>query len=151
MRRIPSGDDLAIVVGMPILHETITEKIIGVFYDVHNELGYGFLESVCQAAVVMALTQAGLSVEQNVPFQVWFRGVSIGTFIADLIVEGKVLVEIKSASLLHPWNEAQLLNYLRVSSIEVGLLMNFGPKPEYRRRIFTNDRKTQGTTEPASH
>jgi GxxExxY protein len=129
---------------MPILHEDITEKIVGVFYDVYNELGHGFLESVCQTAIVMALTQAGLSVEQNVPFQVWFRGVSIGTFVADVIVNGKVLVEIKSASALHPWNEAQLLNYLRVSSIEVGLLMNFGPKPEYRRRIFTNDRKTLG-------
>ena len=131
---------------MPILHEEITEKIVGVFYDVYNELGHGFLESVCQAAMVMALAQAGLRVEQNVPFQVWFRGVSIGSFVADMIVDGKVLVEIKSASALHPWNEAQLLNYLRVSSIEVGLLMNFGPKPEYRRRILTNDRKTQGQT-----
>lgn len=135
---------------MPILHEEITEKILGVFYDVYNELGYGFLESVCQAAMVMALTQSRLQVEQNVPFQVWFRGVSIGSFAADLIVAGKVIVEIKSASALHPWNEAQLLNYLRVSSIEVGLLMNFGPKPEYRRRILTNDRKIRDRPDPVA-
>ena len=131
---------------MPILHEKITEKIVGVFYDVYNELGYGFLESVCQTAMVMALRQAGLSVEQNVPFQVWFRGESIGSFVADMIVDGEVLVEIKSTSSLHQWNEAQILNYLRVSSIEVGLLMNFGPKPEYRRRIFTNDRKIRNSS-----
>lgn len=128
---------------MPILHEEITGKVVGVFYDVYNELGHGFLESVCQTAMAIALRQASLSVEHNVPFQVWFRGESIGSFAADMIVDGKVLVEIKSASALHPWNEAQLLNYLRVSSIEVGLLINFGPKPEHRRRIFTNDRKVR--------
>ena len=132
---------------MAILHAEVTEKVIAVFYDVYNELGHGFLESVCQTAMVMALSQAGLSVEQRVPFQVWFRGESIGSFQADIIVNGRVLIEIKSASALHPWNEAQLLNYLRVSSIEVGLLMNFGPKPEYRRRVFTNDRKNQRSTD----
>jgi GxxExxY protein len=132
---------------MAMLHAEITEKVIAVFYDVYNELGHGFLESVCQAAMVMALKQAGLVVEQQVHFTVWFRGVPIGHFVADIVVNGKVLIEIKSASALHPWNEAQLLNYLRVSSIEVGLLMNFGPKAEYRRRIFTNDRKKQRFTD----
>ena len=127
---------------MRMLHEDLTKRIVGVYYEVYNELGHGFLERVCQTAMVMALTEAGLSVVQNVPFQVWFRGVSIGDFVADVIVEGKVLVELKSASALHPWNEAQVLNYLRVSSLEVALLMNFGPKPEYRRRILTNERKT---------
>jgi GxxExxY protein len=126
---------------MQMLHEDLTARIVGVFYDVYNELGHGFLESVCQTAMVMALTESGLSVAQKVPFQVWFRGVSIGSFIADTIVNDTILLELKSASALHPWNEAQLLNYLRVSSLEVGLLMNFGPKPEYKRRIFTNDRK----------
>ena len=133
---------------MQMLHEEITSRILGVFYDVYNELGHGFLESVCQVAMVMALTEAGLSVVQNVPFQVWFRGVSIGSFLADMIVNDKVLIEIKSTSALHAWNEAQLLNYLRVSSIEVGLLMNFGPKPEHRRRIFTNDRKRRSLGNP---
>ena len=130
-----------------MLHEELTQKVIAVFFEVYNELGHGFLESICQTAMVMALRQAGLTVEQEVPFQVWFRGVRIGRFEADIVVNRVVLIEIKSASALHPWNEAQLLNYLRVSSIEVGLLMNFGPKPEYRRRIFTNDRKNQPSTD----
>ena len=125
-----------------MLHADLTERIIGVFYDVYNELGHGFLESVCQTAMVMALRQSGLSVEQSVHYEVWFRGVAIGTFVADIVVNGQVIIEVKSGSALHPWHEAQLLNYLRVSSLEVGLLMNFGPKPEYRRRVFSNDRKS---------
>ena len=126
---------------MAMLHEQTTARIIGVFYDVYNELGYGFLEKVCQHAMVLALVAAGLSVEQNVPYQVWFRGQVIGHFVADMVVDAKVLVEIKSSSVINPWYDAQLLNYLRVSSIEVGLLLNFGPRPEHRRRILTNDRK----------
>jgi GxxExxY protein len=137
-----AGSGLAISPAMGMLHEEITERIIGVFYEVYNELGYGFLERICQTAMVMALTQSGLSVVQKAPFQVWFRGVPIGEFVPDLIVERRVLVELKSASMMHPWDDAQVLNYLRVSSLEVALLMNFGPKPEYRRRILTNDRKT---------
>ena len=126
---------------MTLLHQEITEQIIKIFFAVYSELGHGFMEKICQTAMVIALKEAGLTVEENVRFEVWFRGQMIGEFYADIVVNGVVLVEIKSSSLLHAWDEAQVLNYLRVSQIEVALLMNFGPKPEYRRRIFTNDRK----------
>jgi GxxExxY protein len=136
---------MPLTIDMLLLHQDVTERIIKVFYEVYAELGHGFLEKVCQTAMVIALTDAGLSVVERVPFDVWFRGHPIGEFIADIVVNGVVLVEIKSTSALHPWDEAQTLNYLRVSSLEVALLMNFGPKPDYRRRIFTNDRKSPRT------
>ena len=126
---------------MPLHHEDVTSRIISVYYDVYNELGHGFLESICQTAMVMALTDSGLSVAEKVPLAVSFRGVCIGEFEPDMIVNGVVLVEIKSGSALHPWHDAQVLNYLRASSVEVGMLLNFGPKPEHRWRILTNDRK----------
>ena len=129
-------------IDMTLLQEGVTEVIIKTFYEVYNELGYGFLEKVCRRAMVLALTEAGLSVQENVHFEVWFRGQLIGEFFADIVVNGIVLVEIKSNSMFHAWDDAQVLNYLRVSRVEVALLMNFGPKPEYRRRIFTNDRKS---------
>ena len=126
---------------MPLLHEDVTSRIIKVYFDVYNELGHGFLERIYQTAMVMALTESGLSVAEKAPLAVSFRGVCIGEFEPDLIVNGVVLAEIKAASALHPWHDAQVLNYLRASSLEVGLLLNFGPKPEHRRRILTNDRK----------
>jgi GxxExxY protein len=133
---------------MPLLHEDVTSRIIKVYYDVYNELGHGFLERICQTAMVMALTDSGLSVAQKVPLAVSFRGVCIGEFEPDIVVNGVVLGEIKSGSALHPWHDAQVVNYLRASSIEVGLLLNFGPKPEHRRKILTNDRK-RGARSPS--
>ena len=135
---------------MELLHRELTERIIGVYFDVYTELGFGFLERVCQTAVVIALRQAGLRVEQNVSFAVWFRGQLIGYFIADIVVEGRVLLEIKAKSALHAFDEAQAINYLRASSLEVALILNFGPKREYRRRILTNSRKSAPRTEGAS-
>jgi GxxExxY protein len=126
---------------MPLLHEALTEQIIGVYYDVYAELGHGFLEKVCQRALVIALREAGLTVTERVRYEVRFRGHLLGVFYADIVVNGLVLVEVKAASSLHPWDEAQVLNYLRASPIEVGLIFNFGPKREFRRKILTNDRK----------
>ena len=131
---------------MALLHEDLTGRIVGVFYDVYTELGQGFLESVCQTAMGIALTESGLSVAQQAPLEVWFRGRAIGNFLPDIVVNDLVCVEIKSGGWIHPAHEAQLLNYLRASSMEVGLLVNFGPKPEYRRRILTNDRKVARRT-----
>ena len=91
--------------------------------------------------MVIALTEAGLSVAERVPFEVWFRGRLIGDFVADIIVNACLLLELKAAAALNSWDEAQTLNYLRASPLEIALLMNFGPRPECRRRIFTNDRK----------
>ena len=125
---------------MELLHGDVTARIIKVFYKVHDELGFGFLEKVCQAAMVIALKSEGLHVAERV-VPVLFREQVIGVFIADLVVENKVLIEIKSKSALHPFDEAQAINYLRASDLEVALIMNFGPRATYQRRLLTNDCK----------
>ena len=125
-----------------MLHHALTEKIIGVFYDVYNELGHGFLESIYETAMVISLREKGLTVEQQVEVPVWFRGNKIGTFFADLFVEGVVIVELKAVRSIDPAHEAQLLHYLRSTEIELGLLLNFGVRPEIKRKIFDNPRKS---------
>jgi GxxExxY protein len=120
----------------------VTERIIGVFFDVYNELGSGFLESVYVEALALAFCQAGLTVERETPLAVSFRGSIIGRFRADLIVAGAVLVEAKACPRLHSSHEAQLLNYLRATVLEIGLLLNFGRRPQFRRFLFDNTRKT---------
>jgi len=119
----------------------ITSKIIGLFYDVYNELGYGFLESVYEESLVIALRQAGLIVNRQVPLPVWFRNQKVGDFKADITVEECVLLELKCAKNLDPAHEAQILHYLKSTDIEVGILLNFGLKPQFRRLIFDNQRK----------
>ncbi|HEY7058425.1 MAG TPA: GxxExxY protein [Vicinamibacterales bacterium] len=126
---------------MEFLHSELTERIIGVYHDVYSELGYGFLEKLYQRAMTIALREAGLSVSRDTRFDVMFRGHCLGQFFADLIVENRVLLEIKATSALQPSDEAQVLNYLRASTIELALLLNFGPKRELKRRVLTNDRK----------
>jgi GxxExxY protein len=122
-------------------HRELTEKIIGAFYDVYNELGHGFLESVYEQALAIALTQAGMKVERQVAVSVWFRGQQIGDFRADVLVDGSVLLELKAARTLDQAHEKQLLNYLRTTDIEVGLLLNFGVSPQFRRLVYENERK----------
>ena len=122
-------------------HQELTRRIIGVFYEVYNELGQGFLESVYEAAMLIALREAGLKAETQVPIAVYFRGSRVGDFRADLMVENAVLLELKAARALDSSHEAQLLNYLRATEIEVGLLLNFGIKPEFKRLAFDNERK----------
>ncbi|HEY3975480.1 MAG TPA: GxxExxY protein [Candidatus Sulfotelmatobacter sp.] len=119
----------------------MTEKIIGVFYDVYNELGYGFLESTYAGAMVVALEEAGLKVAKEVSVPVWFRGRRVGQYFADLMVEHAVLLELKTARSLESAHEAQLLHYLKATEIEVGLLLNFGMRPQFRRLLFDNERK----------
>ena len=125
----------------PLKHSELTDKIIGVFYDVYNELGYGFLESTYAEAMVVALEQAGLSVVREFPVPVWFRGRKVGQYFADLMVEGLILLELKTAKALESAHEAQLLHYLKATEIELGLLLNFGTRPQFRRLLFDNDRK----------
>jgi GxxExxY protein len=122
-------------------HREFTEKIIGVFYDVYNELGHGFLESVYEQGLAIALAQAGMTVERQVAVAVWFRSQQIGDFRADMRVDGKVLLELKAARTIDQAHEKQLLNYLRATDIEVGLLLNFGVKPQFRRLVYENERK----------
>lgn len=124
-------------------HRELTDKIIGTFYEVYNELGFGFLESVYENVLLIALIAKGLKVEQQVPIPVWFRGQKVGDFFADLIVEDFVLLELKAVREIDEAHKAQLLNYLRATEIEVGLLLNFGHRPEFKRLAFDNQRKKQ--------
>jgi GxxExxY protein len=119
----------------------LIEKIIEVFFTVYNELGFGFLESVYEEAMGIALVEAGLTIERQVPTPVWFRGRQIGDFRADILVNRLVVVELKADRAIELAFEKQLLNYLRATQIEVGLLLNFGSKPEFRRFAFDNERK----------
>ncbi|HEX9023672.1 MAG TPA: GxxExxY protein [Geobacteraceae bacterium] len=117
-----------------MLHEEITEKIIAACFDVSNELGAGFLESVYEKALLIALTDRGLGAQSQVPLQVTFRGQIVGDFFADIVVENKILLELKAVKDLAPEHQAQTINYLKATGIEIGLLVNFGnPKLEYRR------------------
>ena len=122
-------------------HEQLTQRIIGVFYDVYNELGYGFLESVYEESLVIALRETGLAVDRQVPVPVWFRGQKVGEFRADVLVENNVLLELKSSRTLEPAHEAQLLHYLKSTDVDIGLLLNFGIRPQFRRLLFDNERK----------
>lgn len=115
-------------------HEQITKSVIGCAFEVINELGAGFLESVYEKALLLALRQKGLSVISQHPVKVLFRGECVGDFYADIFVEEKVIVELKAVKAIAPENQAQIINYLNATGIEVGLLINFGnPKLEYKR------------------
>lgn len=119
---------------MTLMHENITAKILAACFEVMKELGSGFLESVYEKALTMALKQKGLKVETQVPLAVFFRGQSVGEFFADLMVADKVIVEIKAVKALTPGHQAQLINYLKATHMKVGLIVNFGrPKLEYKR------------------
>jgi len=120
------------------LHQDLTEKIIRAYYNVYNELGYGFLEKVYENAFMIELKSLGLNCEKQKPISVSFKGYKVGEYFADIIVENKVIIELKAAEVLVEEHEAQLLNYLRVTEIEVGLLFNFGKKPQFKRQIFEN-------------
>ena len=122
-------------------HSELTDAIIGVFYDVYNELGFGFLESIYQRAMCMALVEKGLRVESEVATSVFFRGEKVGDFRADLIVNQIVLLELKTAEKIVRAHEAQVLNYLRSTTLELGLILNFGPQPQIRRLVLDNNRK----------
>jgi GxxExxY protein len=123
-------------------HGQITQKIIGVFFEVYNELGHGFLESVYEKSLEIALNSIGAKVCRQIEIPVSFRGHLVGDFSADMLVENCVLLELKAAHSMHPSHTAQLLNYLRATPIEVGLLLNFGLKPEFKRLLFDNPRKS---------
>lgn len=123
-------------------HKELTYKIIGVFYDVYNELGHGFLESVYQRSFERALKSAELEVQSYVKIPVWFRGQRVGMFEGDLLVNTCILLELKTARCLERSHIAQLLNYLRATDIEVGILLNFGLKPEFKRLVLDNSSKT---------
>ncbi|MBI5032071.1 MAG: GxxExxY protein [Chloroflexi bacterium] len=122
-------------------HQETTEKIIKAFYNVYNGLGYGFLEKVYENAMMIELRKLGLNVAQQSRIEVYYDGEVVGEYFADLLVEGKVLVELKAAHQIADEYEAQLLNYLKATKNEVGLILNFGPKPQIARKAYDNERK----------
>ena len=122
-------------------HSELTDRIIGIFYDVYNELGHGFLESTYAEAMAYALEEAGLTAIRERAVPVWFRGKKVGQYYADLLVNNSVLLELKATRAIESAHEAQLLHYLRATEIEVGLLLNFGIRPQFRRLLFDNERK----------
>ena len=122
-------------------HKQLTGEIIRVFYEVYDELGHGFLESVYQKCLGISLEETGLRVLSEVAIPVWFHGRQVGNFAGDMLVENIVLLELKAVRALDGSHQAQLLNYLRATEIEVGLLLNFGVKPEFKRLLFDNPRK----------
>lgn len=124
-----------------LLQKEVTDKVINVFYEVYNSLGYGFLEKVYQNSMFLELKNRGFEVEAQKQIKVYYKGFKVGEYYADLIVNRCVIIELKASDVLVYENELQLLNYLRATEVEVGLLLNFGKKPEFKRMIFTNDRK----------
>ncbi|MGI9455561.1 MAG: GxxExxY protein [Aeoliella sp.] len=118
-----------------LLYGDVTEKIIEGYFQVDNTLGYGFLEKVYENSLVIALRTRGLIVQQQWAISVAFEGELVGDYFADLLVNDRVIVEIKSAEAIIPRHEAQLLNYLRATNIRVGLLVNFGPEPRFIRKV----------------
>ncbi len=122
-------------------YNDLTEKIIEIFYRVYNKLGYGFLEKVYENAMVIEFDRSNISAKAQFPIAVFYDNIVIGEYYGDIIVEDKVILEIKAKKMLINEDEAQILNYLKATKLEVGLLLNFGPKPEIKRKAFDNFRK----------
>ena len=126
---------------LPYKHAEITDRIIAAFYKVYNTLGYGFLEKVYENALAIELCKQGLEARAQAPITVLYEGEVVGEYFADLVIANAVIIELKAAKDLADEHEAQLLNYLKATPHEVGLLLNFGPKPQFKRKAFENTRK----------
>ena len=126
---------------MKLLHEEITEKIIKSYFKVYNTLGYGFLEKVYEKALAIELRKNGVDVKCQYPISVLYEGEIVGEYFADIIVNNIVVIELKATKEISEENECQLINYLKATNIELGLLLNFGKEPEYKRKIFMNKYK----------
>ena len=124
-----------------ILHKELSESILKVYYEVYNELGYGFLEKVYQNAMYLELKAQGFKVEAQKQIQVYYKDELVGDFFADLLINDTIILELKACENLLKAHYVQTLNYLKATNIEIGLLLNFGEKPEIKRLIFTNNRK----------
>ena len=126
---------------MSLLHQPITNTILKVYYEVYNELGHGFLEKVYQNAMYFELKARGLKVESQKEIKVYFKQQLVGEYYSDLIVENKVIIELKATEVLMNAHVAQTINYLKATPIEIGMLLNFGAEPEFKRLIYTNNKK----------
>ena len=122
-------------------YQELTENIIKAAYAVHNTLGYGFLEKVYQNALVIELAKRGIKADSEKPIKVFYEGQIVGDYVCDLIVDDKVILELKAVKELNDIHEVQLVNYLKATGVEVGLLINFGPSVKIKRKVFDNFRK----------
>lgn len=127
---------------MSLLHQELSDKILRAFFNVYNTLGYGFLEKVYENALFIELKSLDVYCERQKPIEVYFKSEKVGDYYADIIVENKIILELKAAESLVPEHEAQLLNYLKATEIEVGFLLKFGKKPEFKRMILENKLKS---------
>ena len=127
------------------LHSELTKRILKCFFKVYNTLGHGFLEKVYENALMIELLNSGIFCEQQKMLKVKYKGEEIDTYSADILVEHKVILELKAVEGICPEHEAQLVNYLRATDLEFGLLLNFGKPPQHRRRVLTNDFKPKNS------
>lgn len=126
---------------MELLHYELTEKIIRSFFLVHKKLGYGFLEKVYEKALLVELKSIGLKVIAQHPINVFYKDINVGHYFADIVVNDKVILELKATDKIKPIHEAQLINYLKATRVEVGLIFNFGIRAEFVRKVYSNSRK----------
>jgi GxxExxY protein len=131
---------------LQLLERELTSKIIGAFYECYNVLGFGFLETVYRRSMGVELRSMGLPVAEEVPVETTYKGVCVGTYRLDLLVSSRVIVEVKATSVLGPTDKRQLLNYLRASEVEVGLLLHFGPEPAFHRLVSANRAPLHGSS-----
>jgi GxxExxY protein len=124
-----------------MINQEKTSAILKCFYKVYNTLGYGFLEKVYENALYYELINNGIVCSKQVPITVYYEGIRVGDYYADIIVENDVIIELKAAEAIVEEHENQLINYLKATNIEVGLLLNFGKDPQFKRKIFSNERK----------
>lgn len=122
--------------------EKLTHTVIKCFYHVYNTLGYGFLEKVYENAFLHTLQKRNIRAACQVPIKVFFEQTNVGLYFADIIIENKIIVELKAMEAIHQMHEFQLLNYLKATHIEIGFIFNFGPEPSFRRKVFENKNKT---------
>ncbi|REG91191.1 GxxExxY protein [Flavobacterium aquicola] len=123
------------------LHKSLSDSILKAYYEVYNELGYGFLEKVYQNAMYLELKSKGFKVEAQKQIKVYYKSQIVGEYFADIIVDDSITLELKACECLMDEHQAQLLNYLKATKVEIGMLLNFGTEPEFKRLIYTNDRK----------
>lgn len=124
-----------------MLEQKLSNQVIHCYYKVYNTLGYGFLEKVYENALYYELSYNGISCKRQCPIKVYYANTSVGEYFADIIVEDRIILELKAVDFLIPEHEYQLINYLKATEIELGILMNFGKEPKFIRKVFSNERK----------
>ncbi len=127
-------------------HSEMTNLVIKAFYNVYNKLGYGFLEKIYENALIIELEEFDLNCKKQVPIDVYYEGQNVGKYFADIIVNDSIIIELKAGEGLIEEHEAQLTNYLRATELEVGLLLNFGKKADFKRKVFSNTYKSHNRT-----